>query len=46
MLLEGSNKPREAPGMFVEVFCMAWDDLMAQISHTGPTFKFSPYLIS
>ena len=46
MLLEGSNKPREVPGMFVEVSCMAWNDLMAQISHIGPTFGFSPYLIS
>ena len=46
VLLEGSNNPRKAPGMFVEVSCMAWNDLMAQISHTGPTFGFSPYLIS
>ena len=46
VLLEGSNTPREAPGMFVEVPCMAWNDLMAQISHIGPTFGFSPYLIS
>ena len=46
VLLKGSNKPREAPVMFVEVPCMAWNDLMAQISHIGPTFGFSPYLIS
>ena len=46
VLLEGSNKPREASWMFLEVLCMAWNDLMVQISHIGPTFGFSPYLIS
>ena len=46
VLPEGSNKPRGVPGMCVEVPCMTWNDLMAQISHIGPTFGFSPYLIS
>ena len=40
---EGSNRARAIPGMFVEAFCMAWNDLMAQIFHIGPTFGFSPY---
>ena len=45
LMLEGSNRPRAIPGMFVEASCMAWNNLMAQIFHIGPTFGFSPYLI-